>query len=114
MFEASLLRCQPLAQSPRKFRFKNKLVSLYSTVIQLCATLFYWAKSPGARNEAVKLHCLVGPRWPPARAVVVITERKRHHVRVARTLRFAPGTIVVIDRQYTDYAWFGHLTAQSV
>jgi hypothetical protein len=33
-------------------------------------------------------------------------------VRVARTLRFDPGTIVVMDRWYTDYAWFGQLTAQ--
>jgi hypothetical protein len=46
--------------------------------------------------------------------VVVITEGKRHDVRVARTLRFAPGTIVVMDRGYADYAWFGHLTAQGV
>lgn len=35
-------------------------------------------------------------------------------MRVARTLRFAPGTIVVMDRGYTDYAWFGQLTAQGV
>jgi IS4 transposase len=35
-------------------------------------------------------------------------------VRVARTLRFAPGTIVVMDRGYIDYAWFEQLTAQGV
>jgi IS4 transposase len=35
-------------------------------------------------------------------------------VRVARTLRFDPGTIVVMDRGYTDYAWFGQLTAQGI
>ena len=46
--------------------------------------------------------------------MVVITEGKRHDVRVARTLRFDPGTIVVMDRGYTDYAWFGQLTAQAV
>jgi len=47
-------------------------------------------------------------------SVVVITEGKRHDVRVSRTLRFDPGTIVVMDRGYTDYAWFGQLTAQAV
>ena len=47
-------------------------------------------------------------------SVVVITEGKRHDVRVARTLRFAPGTIVVMDRGYIDYAWFGQLTAEGV
>jgi Transposase DDE domain len=46
--------------------------------------------------------------------VVVITEGKRHDVRVARTRRFDPGTIVVMDRGYPDYAWFGPLTAQAV
>ena len=35
-------------------------------------------------------------------------------MRVARTLRFDPGTIVVMDRGYTDYAWLGQLTAQAV
>ena len=34
VFEALLLRCQPLAKGRRKFRFKNKLVSLDSTVIE--------------------------------------------------------------------------------
>jgi hypothetical protein len=33
---------------------------------------------------------------------------------VVRTLRFDPGTSVVMDRGYTDYAWFGQLTAQGV
>lgn len=46
--------------------------------------------------------------------MVVITEGKRHDVRVARTLRFDPGTIVVMDRGYVDYAWFGRLTTQEV
>ena len=46
--------------------------------------------------------------------MVVITEGKRHDVRVARTLRFDPGTIVVMDRGYTDYAWFGQLTTQGL
>ena len=30
---------------------------------------------------------------------------------MARTLRFEPGTIVVMDRGYVDYSWFGQLTA---
>jgi hypothetical protein len=112
VFEALLLRCQPLAQGRRKFRFKNKLVSLDSTVIDLCATLFDWAKFRRTKG-AVKLHCLLDhDGYLPS--VVVITEGKRHDVRVARTLRFDPGTIVVMDRGYTDYAWFGQLTAQAV
>ncbi len=112
VFDALLARCQPLAHGRRKFRFKNKLVSLDSTVIDLCATLFDWAKFRRTKG-AVKLHCLLDhDGYLPS--VVVITEGKRHDVRVARTLRFDADTIVVMDRGYNDYAWFGQLTAQEV
>ena len=112
VFEALLLRCQPLAKGRRKFRFKNKLVSLDSTVIDLCATLFDWAQFRRTKG-AIKLHCLLDHDGSLP-SVVVITEGKRHDVRVARTLRFESGTILVLDRAYTDYAWFGQLTAQGV
>lgn len=112
VFDALLARCQPLGRGRRRFRFKNKLVSLDSTVIDLCATLFDWAKFRRTKG-AVKLHCLLDhDGYLPS--VVVITEGKRHDVRVARTLRFDPGTVVVMDRGYVDYAWFGQLTAQDV
>ena len=107
-----LARCQSLARGRRKFRFKNKLVSLDSTVIDLCATLFDWAKFRRTKG-AVKLHLLLDhDGYLPS--VVVITEGRRHDVRVARTLRFDPGTIVVMDRGYVDYAWFGRLTTDEV
>src|SRR5213593_1728250 len=112
VFEALLLRCQPLAKGRKKFRFKNKLVSLDSTVIDLCATLFDWAHFRRTKG-AVKLHCLLDhDGYLPS--LVVLTEGKRHDVRVARTLRFDPGTIVVMDRGYVDYAWFGRLTTAGV
>jgi IS4 transposase len=112
VFQELLGRCQGLAPRRHKFRFKNKLVSLDSTVIDLCATLFDWAKFRRTKG-AVKLHCLLDhDGYLPS--VVVITEGKRHDVRVARTLRFDPGTVVVMDRGYVDYAWFGQLTAQEV
>jgi hypothetical protein len=37
-----------------------------------------------------------------------------HESRIARTLRFEPGTIVVFDRGYNDYAWFATLDAEGV
>ena len=48
----------PLGRGRRKFRFKNKLVSLDSTVIDLCATLFDWAKFRRTKG-AGKLYCLL-------------------------------------------------------
>jgi hypothetical protein len=112
VFQALLLRCQPLAKGRKRFRFKNKLVSLDSTVIDLCATLFDWAKFRRTKG-AVKLHCLLDhDGYLPS--VVVITEGRRHDVRVGRTLRLDAGTIVVMDRGYVDYAWFGRLTTDGV
>ncbi len=112
VFQELLARCQAQVTGRRKFRFKNKLVSLDSTVIDLCATLFDWAKFRRTKG-AIKLHCLLDhDGYLPS--VVVITEGARHDVRVARTLRFDPGTVVILDRGYVDYAWFGQLTAQDV
>ena len=44
----------------------------------------------------------------------MITEGKKHEIRVARQMRFARGTILAFDRGYTDYEWFISLTEQSV
>jgi Domain of unknown function (DUF4372)/Transposase DDE domain len=112
VFQALLGRCQSAVPARRKFRFKHKLLSLDSTVIDLCATLFDWAKFRRTKG-AVKLHCLLDhDGYLPS--VVVVTEGKRHDVRVARTLRLDAGTIVVMDRGYVDYAWFGRLTTDGV
>src|SRR5712692_9989432 len=68
---------------------------LYRAVFE---TLLDWAKFRRTKG-AVKLHCLLDhDGYLPS--VVVITEGKRHDVRVARTLRFDAGTIVVMDRGY--------------
>ena len=118
VFEQLLAKCQILAASQpgtrkkRKFRFKNPLMSLDATVIDLCATMFDWAKFRLTKG-AVKLHLLLDhDGYLPSFAV--ITEGKKHEVRVARQMRFAPGAILVFDRGYTDYEWFTNLTKQAV
>ena len=118
IFEQLLTKCQTLAASQpgtrkkRKFRFKNPLLSLDATVIDLCATMFDWAKFRQTKG-AVKLHLLLDhDGYLPSFAV--ITEGKKHEVRVARQMQFAPGAILVFDRGYTDYQWFTNLTQQAV
>jgi len=44
----------------------------------------------------------------------VITDGKKHEVTVTRKSSFTPGTILVFDCGYTDYAWFEQLTADRV
>jgi hypothetical protein len=112
-FHRLLARCQELtAGGKRKFRFKNRLMSLDATVIDLCASVFAWAKYRRTKG-AVKLHLLLDhDGYLPS--VAVITEGKVADVRVARELRFEPGTILVVDRGYVDFSWFEQLTAQGV
>jgi hypothetical protein len=113
IFNALLARCQQeVARHGRKFRFKNKLLSIDATTIELCATLFDWAKFRRTKG-AVKLHMVLDhDGYLPS--VAVITDGKHADVRVARRLRFASGTILVMDRGYLDFAWFAQLMAQGV
>lgn len=96
----------------KKFRFKNKLVSLDSSVIDLCLKMYDWAKFRTTKG-AIKLHLLLDhDGYLPCFGV--ITTGKVHDVTVARTLKLQPGTILVDDRGYNDYELFGRWTDQGV
>jgi IS4 transposase len=74
--------------------------------------VFDWARFRQTKG-AVKLHLLLDhDGYLPEYAV--ITEGKRHEVRVARQMRFTPGTMLVFDRGYADYDWFYRLGQQKV
>jgi hypothetical protein len=113
VFQQVLKRCRAeAAMKKRKFRFKNPLISLDASVIDLCADVFDWAKYRRSKG-AIKLHlqldhqgCL--PCW------ALVTEGRKHEVKVAQTLSFAPGTIVAMDRGYNDYGLFGRWTVAGV
>jgi len=95
-----------------KFRFKNKLLSIDASTIELCASVFDWAQFRRTKG-AVKLHLMLDhDGLLPSYAV--ITDGKQHEVTVTRQWRFAPGAILVFDRGYTDYGWFAQLTADGV
>ena len=115
VFEQTLSQCQELVRRQggrKKFRFKNKLMSLDGSIIDLSVSMFDWAKFRRTKG-AIKLHLLLDhDGYLPSFAVV--TEGKTSEIKVARTLRFAPGTILAIDRGYNDYAWFRELTQEEV
>jgi len=92
----------------RKFRFKNKLLSLDSSVVTLCLSMFPWATYTRTKG-GVKLHLLLDHDgyWP---VFAVITDAKRADVIVARHLALPKGSIVAIDRGYIDYELFGRWT----
>ena len=114
IFKQLLGKCQTetAARSPRKFRFKNKLMSLDGSIIELSATMFDWAKYR-QRKGAIKLHLLLDhDGYLPAFGVV--TDGKYSELKVARSLNLEAGTILAIDRGYNDYEWFGQLTRDGV
>ena len=115
VFEQTLVKCQELVRSQggrKKFRFRNKLMSLDGSIIDLSVSLFDWAKYKRTKG-AIKLHLLLDhDGYLPSFAVV--TEGKTSEIKVARTLRFDPGTILAIDRGYVDYEWFRELTMAEV
>ena len=111
VFYQLLGRCREVAGS-HGFRFKNKLLTLDATLIELCASVFDWAQYRRTKG-AVKLHLLLDHQGLLP-SFALITEGRVHESRVARSLRFEPGTIVVFDRGYADYDWFASLDADGV
>jgi hypothetical protein len=96
----------------QRFRFKNKLLSLDSTTISLCLEMFPWAKFRRAKG-GVKAHVLLDhddylPRY------VLITEARRSDVKMAGAFPLNPGSIIVMDRGYNDYALFGKWTDEGI
>jgi hypothetical protein len=79
----------------KKFRFKNKLLSLDSSSISLCLSLFPWAKFRQTKG-AVKLHLLLDhDGYLPSFAY--ISNGKKHDVTIARKVPLAPGSIVAVS-----------------
>ena len=113
LFLKLLDRCRSqVSLGKRKFRFKNKLVSIDSSIIDLCLEMFDWAHFRRAKG-AIKLHLLLDhDGYLPAFAI--ITEGKVADVKMAWQFQFDPHTIVVDDRGYNDYALFQHWTSQGV
>jgi hypothetical protein len=114
VFGALYQRCAAEAGqwSRRKFRFKHKLLSLDATLIPLCLSVFDWALYRRSKG-AVKLHLVLDhDGYLPQFAV--ITDGKTSDIEVARDLHFEPGTVLVIDRGYQDFAWWLELSRRKV
>jgi hypothetical protein len=113
VFTHLLTICQSEAAThKRKFRFKNPLYSLDATTIDLCLSIFDWAKFRRTKG-AIKLHLLLEhqgylPSWG------LVTDGKVHEVKVAQTLNFPADSIVVIDRGYLDFFLLARWTFQGV
>lgn len=103
---------QLLGSRPTPFRFKNKLLSLDSTTISLCLSLFPWASFKKVKG-GVKAHVLLDhddymPRF------VLLTTANATDVRTAHEIPVPPGSIVTADRAYMDFPRFAKWTKHGV
>lgn len=110
----------------RRFKFKYPIYALDSSYIDLCLSLFPWAKYQQTKG-AIKIHPILNLR-SQIPEFMVITDGKHNDVRVARdinrdiisTLRDSRQnkgfnkSILTIDKQYIDYKWLYSLNRNNV
>jgi len=111
LFGQLLKRCQNHVPQ-HQFTFTNKLYSLDASTIDLCLSMFPWAKFKSTKG-AVKLHIGLNHQgYLPE--FVTITEGNVADITIGRTLEFPKKSIVVIDRGYVDHLWYKRLTKKGI
>ena len=109
LFYSLLHTCKEIIPE-NKFNFDNPLYTLDSSVINLCLSVFDWAKYRTTKG-ALKLHMLLNNRTAIPE-LVNITDGKEGDVTVAKkinTKQLEKGSIIVFDRAYIDYQWWSEL-----
>lgn len=104
LFYVLVSKCEGLLPK-RQFSFKNPMRAFDSTTIDLCLSLFDWAKFRTTKG-AIKLHTSFDIRSQIPDLVDLTTGKvgditALKHVDLSQ---YPPGTIFVIDRGYYDYA----------
>jgi len=80
---------------------KNTVYALDSTTIDLCLSVFPWAKFRRSK-AAIKLHTLLDLRGPIP-TFIEITDGKVHDVNILDLLLPEPGSYYIMDRAYLDF-----------
>ena len=112
VFYRTAERCRAELGQKTKFRFKNRLLSIDSTVVTLCSKMFPWA-TYSRQKGAVKLHFTLDHAGYLPEAMVVTTG-SYSELTVLRRRSYARGTILVMDRGFVDFGWFGQLNQNGV
>ena len=89
------------ADEPLGVELKQTVYALDSTTIDLCLSLFPWARFR-RRKGAVKLHTLLDLRGNIP-CFVLVSHGKMHDVTVLDYLPIEPGAFYVMDRGYVDF-----------
>jgi hypothetical protein len=90
------------ADEPLGLELDHTIYALDSTTIDLCLSLFPWARFRSTK-AAIKLHTLLDVRGPIP-TMIAISEGKQADVRILDDLPLEPGAFYVMDRGYVDFA----------
>lgn len=112
VFNRTFQRCRADLGSQTRFRFKNPLLSIDSSVVTLCLKMFPWSTWTRQKG-AVKLHLTLDHAGYLPEAMV-ITTGAYSELTVARRRRYAKGTILILDRGFIDFDWFAQLDRNGV
>ena len=99
------------SKEPLAVALEQTVYALDSTTIDLCLSLFPWAKFR-RRKGAVKLHTLLDLRGSIP-SFVHISHGKMHDVIVLDQLPIEPGAFYVMDRGYVDFGRLYRFTQNS-
>ncbi|HAK46217.1 MAG TPA: IS4 family transposase [Spirochaeta sp.] len=87
-----------------KHRFKNPLFSIDATTIDLCLSVFPWAKFRKTKG-GIKMNVKLDHRgYIPV--FVSVTTANKHEVSSVKTMEFQKGDVITFDRGYTDFKQF--------
>jgi hypothetical protein len=89
------------ASEPFGVELDQTVYALDSTTIDLCLSLFPWARFRSTK-AAVKLHTLLDLRGPIP-TMISVAEGKQADVRILDELILEPGAFYVMDRGYVDF-----------
>jgi transposase len=92
---------------PLAVQLDQTAYALDSTIIDLCLSLFPWAKFR-KHKAAVKLHTLLDLR-ASIPTTVIITPGSVHDVNIMDQMFWEPGAIYVMDRGYVDFSRLYHI-----
>ena len=100
----SLLKKVTSSAPRHKFKFKNRLYSIDATVIDLCLSLYNWAKFRN-RKGGIKVHVKLNHAgYIPE--FITVTTAKQHEGREIDKMQLKPGDVIAFDRAYTNYRRF--------
>jgi hypothetical protein len=90
------------ASDPLGFDLDNTVYALDSTTIDLCLSIFPWARFR-AHKAAIKMHTLLDLRGPIP-TFIEVSDGKLHDVNILDSIAPEPASFYVMDRAYVDFA----------